>query len=852
MTRLSFVALLSAGVISCSPPVRTCTSTAECGAGQSCVAGQCRAGTSGTGGGTGAGNGSGGSSSGGGSAGGGTSGGSTVVTGCDPMAANNASRDTDCDGLSDLEEYGTDYGNNARTDPCNSDTDMDGLPDGLEMGKTMTVNATCGASFQPDADPASKTNPTQVDTDGDGLKDGEEDVDQDGRRQATETNPLRVDTDCDGFSDKQELRDMAAGCATNPTLKDTDGDGLQDGVEGKLVPPGAEPRGCNYAPTTFDADTSTGSNACAADTDGDGIADGAEDTNSNGRVDMGELNPNDSMDAMGPAQQACSTANLRPISFHSSPSADVQIALVPEFMEVAKLTLGTDERGIVFYNPATKVGGIAISKTMGVGASPSAEEATARATLGGIGAVSTPLTQTYSSWDTFGGVRATYDVASNRDAKDFVNELARRFLGMSPGGLLTGSGGTMGPFKVQAVYVRRTATRAVTVIAAIPLSLFNGAPLFQLDDVGGGTALAQSSDLTATQCEAFTATANAKVDFLWVVDDSCSMASSQDAVRNAGALFGTKLASAGLDWRAAAVTTAYYASSQPGSTREWTAMSTVMASWFDQASGANWFGTGGNGFERGFPSARAFIERTGPQPRGAFRTDANVNLLFLSDTSDQSTTSPQQFTSALQASFAGRQVLAHGITCPAGRDCGDGTPETNPPTYGAVVQLTGGVLGSIEEFNVPNPNAAQRARQESIIDAILSAAIGGTGRQLNRPPISATIKIAIEANGTLGACNTADVPRSRMNGWDIDSATRRIVFYGTCRPTMGKRVAVSYRYWLDNSPDANGDPCGGTCVAPFMCDPNAKSCVCSPNCGNTCGTGLTCKQATCACEPGIE
>ncbi|MDP3235007.1 MAG: hypothetical protein Q8S33_07915 [Myxococcales bacterium] len=846
MTRLSFVALLCAGVISCSPPVRTCTSTAECGSGQSCVGGQCRAGAA-AGGGIGNGTG-GGNASAGGSAGGGTAGGRTIVTGCDPMAADNATRDTDCDGLSDQEEYGTDYGNNARTDPCNSDSDGDGLPDGLEMGKTTTPNAACGALFQPDTDPASKTNPTQEDTDGDGLKDGVEDTNQDGARQATETNPLRVDTDCDGYSDKEEV-DGAAGCATNPTLKDTDSDGLPDGVEGKLVPPGADPRGCNYAATTFDADTSTGSNACSADTDGDGIADGAEDTNSNGRVDMGELNPNDSMDAMGPAQQACSTANLRPVSFHTSGSADVQVALVPEFMEVAKLTLANDERGIVFFNPVTKVGGIAISKTMGVGATPSAEEATGRSALAGIGTIATPLTQTYTSWDGFAGVRATYDVSSNRDAKDFVNELARRVLGQAAGGLLMGTGGTTGPFKVQAVYVRRTATRAVTVIAAIPTSLFNGAPLFQLDDVGGGTAVSQSGDLTATQCETFTATANAKVDFLWVVDDSCSMDSSQDAVRNAGALFGTKLASAGLDWRAAAVTTGYYSGSG-GSTREWTAMTTVMSSWFDRTSGS-WFGLGGSGSERGFPSARAFIERTGPQVRGPFRADANPNLIFLSDTGDQSNTT-QAFGQFLTTTFAGRQVLAHAIACPAGMDCGDGSRESTPPTYGTVVQLTGGVLGTIQEFNVTNPNAAQRARQETIIDAILSAAIGGTGRQLNRPPISATIKVAIEANGTAGACNTADVPRSRMNGWDIDSATRRIVFYGTCRPTTGRRVAVSYRYWIDNSPDANGDPCGGTCVAPFMCDPNARACVCMPNCGNTCGTGLTCKQATCACEPGIE
>ncbi|MBM4781575.1 MAG: hypothetical protein GQE15_28195 [Archangiaceae bacterium] len=857
MTRFSLVALISAGVISCTPPVRTCTSTAQCGSGQSCVGGQCRAGTGITGGGTGTGNGSGGSGStggGSGSTGGGTAGGGArMVTGCDPVAADNGSRDTDCDGLTDLEEYGTDYGNGARTDPCNSDTDMDGLPDGLEMGKTMTPNATCGATFVPDSDPGSKTNPTLGDTDQDGLKDGEEDADQDGRRQATETNPLRTDTDCDGYSDKQEVRDMAAGCATNPTLKDTDGDGLADGVEGKLIPPGSDPMGCRYvAATTFDADPATGTGACTADTDGDGVSDGAEDTNSNGRNDMGELNPNDSMDAMGPAQQACSTANLRPVSFHTSGNADVQMALVPEFMEVSKITLGTEERGLIFYNPATKVGGIAISKTMGVGATASAEETTGRGVLGGLGTIALPLTQTYTTWDGFPGVKASYDVTSNRDAKEAVNELARRFVGMTAGGLLQGMAGSTGPFKVQAVYVRRTATRAVTVIAIIPQALFNGAALFEVDDVGGGTAVAQAGDLTATQCEAFTATANAKVDFLWVVDDSGSMADSQDAVRNAGTLFGNKLNAAGLDWRAAAVTTAYYTTSQPGSTREWTSMASTMSSWFDSTTGSNWFGINGNGIERGFPSARAFIDRTGASPRGPFRADANVNLLFLSDTSDQSSTTPQQFTTALQATFAGRQVLAHGIVCPAGLDCGDGTRETTPPTYGTVVQLTGGVLASIQEFNVPNPNAAQRARQEAVIDAILSAAIGGTGRQLNRPPISPTIKVAIEANRTAGACNTANVPRSRTDGWDIDSATRRIVFYGTCRPQMGAKVAVSYRYWIDNSPDANGDPCGGTCVAPFMCDPNSRSCVCSPNCGNTCGAMLTCKQATCTCEPSIQ
>lgn len=854
MNRFLLSAALGVAALSCTQPVRTCTTTAECGASQSCIAGQCRAGSFG-GGVTGS-TGGGSSSTGGGTTGGGAAGGRPIVTGCDPQAADNATRDTDCDGLSDLEEYGTDFGNNARTDPCNGDSDADGLPDGLEMGRTTTPNAACGTTFLADADPASKTNPTLEDTDGDGLKDGQEDADQDGRRQATEPNPLRVDTDCDGYSDKQEV-DMAGGCATNPTLKDTDGDGLSDGVEGKLSAPGADPRGCTYGATTFDADPALGTNACSADSDGDGVADGAEDTNSNGRVDLGdggvggELNPNNPMDTMGPAQQACTTANLRPISFHASGAADVQLALVPQFTEVARLTLGTDERGIVFYNPTTKIGGIAFSKTMGVAATASAEEAASRGTLAMLGTIAAPLTQTFTTWDGFPAVRATYDLASNRDAKDAINELARRFLGMQVGGVLSGSAGTPGAFKVQAVFARRTATRAVTIVALVPQSLHTGGALFELDDVGGGTGLAQSGDLTATQCEAFVATSNAKVDFLWVVDDSCSMDSSQAAVRNAGTLFGNKLNAAGLDWRAAAVTTGYYPNGFAGSTREWTDMSATMSTWFDRTNGA-WFGTSGSGIESGFPAVQAFLNRTGPQQRGPVRADANVNLIFLTDVGDQSNVTPQAFVTDMRSRFTGRDVLAHGVACPAGRECGDGTRESNPATYGTVVQLTGGVLGSIEEFNVANPSATARARQEAVIDAILSAAIGGTGRQLNRPPISATIKVAIEPNRTAGTCPTSDVPRSRQDGWDIDSATRRIVFYGACRPAMGAQVAVSYRYWIDNSPDANGDPCAGTCVNPFMCEGSTRSCVCAPNCGNTCGMGLTCAMTTCTCEPTIR
>lgn len=163
------------------------------------------------------------------------------------------------------------------------------------------------------------------------------------------------------------------------------------------------------------------------------------------------------------------------------------------------------------------------------------------------------------------------------------------------------------------------------------------------------------------------------------------------------------------------------------------------------------------------------------------------------------------------------------------------------------MQGTGGVLG---DFNIAQSNNPQL---DNTIDAILSAAIAGTGHQVAKPPISATIKVAIESGGTVGQCSVSDVPRDRTNGFDFDGASRRIVFFGNCRPSgPGKKVAVSYKFWNDGSPDPNGDPCGGKCQPPLVCNPGTGQCVCPDNCGGTCTQGQQCDMATCSCGPGIN
>ena len=153
-------------------------------------------------------------------------------------------RDTDGDGLTDLEEntiYNTDMNDN--------DTDDDGLLDGDEVNNH-------------------ETNPDEEDTDGDGLSDYDEII-------TYVTDPLLKDSDDDGLDDGDEVNEYES----NPNVADSDGDGLTDGEEVE----------------EYD------SNPILVDSDGDGLTDGSEvnnygtepgnnDTDDDGVEDGDEIN----------------------------------------------------------------------------------------------------------------------------------------------------------------------------------------------------------------------------------------------------------------------------------------------------------------------------------------------------------------------------------------------------------------------------------------------------------------------------------------------------------------------------------------------------------------------------------
>ncbi|MCC7385444.1 MAG: hypothetical protein IT384_26580 [Deltaproteobacteria bacterium] len=148
------------------------------------------------------------------------------------------------------------------------------------------------------------TDPTLGDTDRDGAQDGPE-VHQG-------TNPLDPDSDDDGVRDGAEpdpFGDADGDTRINALDPDADDDGILDGTELGVT---AAPEGTDLGAGQFVADAAptTTTDAQDADSDDDGLPDGIEDSNHNGRVDLGESDPLDRTSTVGCSPERTCPAGL--------------------------------------------------------------------------------------------------------------------------------------------------------------------------------------------------------------------------------------------------------------------------------------------------------------------------------------------------------------------------------------------------------------------------------------------------------------------------------------------------------------------------------------------------------------
>jgi hypothetical protein len=857
----------------------------------------------------------------------------------DPGETDPRKRDTDEDGLSDSRELNT-----TGTDPRNPDTDGDSCKDGAEdidgdgvvdPGEKNPKVVDCGGLSGKDTDgdglpdqvedangngvkDSGETDWKNRDTDGDGLSDGLEDGNRNGTVDSGETNPRTSDTDCDGLADGPSLGSLKGEDLngngvkdpgeTDPTNRDSDADGLLDGVERGVTTSAAPVATCGYS---GDADPATTTDPLNADSDRDGIADGAEDSNQNGRKDSGELDPLNGADGSSttPAGQACSAQNLRQVAFKQDSGGDVRLALRPTFQEVKQMMVGGTSRGFIGYDATHQVAFIAYKRGQ-VGSSTSVvnDEPGIRAQFNP--AVTVGTSQTFTTWDGFPALLAVYDQSATTNLRDYANSVANQLVGAGAGVLVDG-GGVTGPYKLQVQYVHRSDASVMVVVAITPATRYVEPGLFVMGDTAGGTALAQFGDADAVQCETFT-TGNSKVDFLFVVDDSGSMASSQNALGSAATAISNRLSNSLLDWRIGLVSSTFtqktdWACSDACSTcsqcnnfevfRGFTSDIAQFQKWLTvdwsckpppaPANEACWVGIYGSSVEQPLGSGMAavrYMTNTSTTPTAKqWRPGAQLVVILLTDARDQS--GEAQTPTGLQSVISfyrgsnptGQLIPVHGIICdPTGTRCNENEDNTNP-RHLEVIQATGGVSGLIN-----NSQSIQNT-----INTIMDSVIAGSGYRTLKPPIGASVRVALEAVQDPTKCTASDVPRSRVNGFDVDGISRSLAFYGACRPsTLGTtKAAVSYRAWSDFTPnkDGNAPPCStdtfyaptesdfcagkltcnrqlNRCECPSDCggggspgqvcntDPRVCSFTCAADCGGTCGSFQSCNMSTCSCQ----
>jgi hypothetical protein len=190
-------------------------------------------------------------------------------------------------------------------------------------------------------------------------------------------------------------------------------------------------------------------------------------------------------------------------------------------------------------------------------------------------------------------------------------------------------------------------------------------------------------------------TADTKVDFLFVIDNSPSMLDKQQALADAATEMATQLDGANIDWRIAvaytdsgkpansdATDTCNDGDGQPGRRRV-CPFTTDINVFKDGAASCAYVkpGTCGDAIEKGFAGARAALLDFHGQGTGcatvaggdcSLRPDARLAIVFVTDSGDQTPTGPPDHpnTNTLQAwedYFAsqnnGNQVQLHGIIC---------------------------------------------------------------------------------------------------------------------------------------------------------------------------------------------
>ncbi len=302
------------------------------------------------------------------------------------------------------------------------------------------------------------------------------------------------------------------------------------------------------------------------------------------------------------------------------------------------------------------------------------------------------------------------------------------------------------------------------------------------------------------------ATLNAKIDILFLVDDSGSMATSQD---NLAANFGAFIrgfVEKNLDYRIAvgdtgAWRTAFggnlaYSRFRDGATNRHSGIFVVdptTPNLFSVFQNNVRLGTAGTGDERPLSSFEQVLSNS--QNTGFLRTDSHLSIVILTDEDDFSRNSSQS-----NAHNYNDPLLYPISRYPAFLD-----QLTN--SSGATRRYSVNTVAILDQacLNILSPQASERIIARRVIELVDSLeGIKGnlcgdfaqsldeianrtlelsTQFYLNREPVIETIEVFV---------NDQLVPPAAVNGWTYNANANSIVFHGTAVPVQGSKIVVNF------------------------------------------------------------
>ncbi|MCB1193294.1 MAG: hypothetical protein KDK90_22835, partial [Leptospiraceae bacterium] len=332
-----------------------------------------------------------------------------------------------------------------------------------------------------------------------------------------------------------------------------------------------------------------------------------------------------------------------------------------------------------------------------------------------------------------------------------------------------------------------------------------------------GTNVATSGSSKASTVDIFTGTADSKVDFVWVVDNSGSMAGEQTAVSDAATTFFSKLGNNHLDYRLGVLATGGNTCSNPSTpgynmrSAGWVTSSTSNAqSTFTGTSGTT-VGTSGCATESGIYMASRALGEGGTAtltPRSGSSWGSNYKLIFVmvSDEADQFKCYNGTYTSSNRdnytngpcynssnASFDNSNnvfknngykvynIIGLNSSGQPGKCSGSGTTSADNANnawggYYNLATATGGSSASICSSSF-----------DSIMNSIVTQVAGSSSSYvLAHSAISSSISVKV---------NSVPVSQDATNGWTYNSSSKTIVFAGTAWPAQGSTIEISYEYY---------------------------------------------------------